>query len=99
MAVRTRSEPALSLVDRQRERAALDGLLGDLRSGRGRALVVGGEAGGGKWARVGAASAGGPGRGGGIRDGAGVRRPASAVRAPARSPGAASAPAARCAGG
>src|SRR6201998_417144 len=48
MGVRTRSEPALSLVDRQRERAALDGLMGDLRSGRGRALVVRGEAGVGK---------------------------------------------------
>src|SRR5215475_3788540 len=48
MGVRTRSEPALSLVDRQRERAALDSLLGDLRSGRGRALVVQGEAGVGK---------------------------------------------------
>jgi predicted ATPase len=36
------------LLDRQRERAALDGLLGDLRSGRGRALVVRGEAGVGK---------------------------------------------------
>ena len=48
MGVRARSEPALSLVDRQRERAALDGLLGDLRSGRGRALVVRGEAGVGK---------------------------------------------------
>jgi hypothetical protein len=35
-------------VDRQRERQALDGLLGDLRSGRGRALVVRGEAGVGK---------------------------------------------------
>src|SRR6516164_2609695 len=48
MGVRARSEPALSLVDRQRERAALDGLLGELRSGRGRALVVHGEAGVGK---------------------------------------------------
>jgi len=48
MGVRTRSEPALSLVDRQRERAAFDGLLRDLRSGRGRALVVRGEAGVGK---------------------------------------------------
>ena len=48
MGVRTRSEPAPALVDRQRERAALDGLLGDLRSGRGRALVVRGEAGVGK---------------------------------------------------
>src|SRR5215469_1948953 len=43
--MRTRSE---ALLDRQRERAALDGLLGDLRSGRGRALVVRGEAGVGK---------------------------------------------------
>src|SRR6516162_5846964 len=48
MGMRTRSEPAPALVDRQRERAALDGLLGDLRSGRGRALVVRGEAGVGK---------------------------------------------------
>src|SRR6516225_554323 len=46
--MRTRSEPVPPLVDRQRERAALDGLLGDLRSGRGRALVVRGEAGVGK---------------------------------------------------
>src|SRR6516165_9715745 len=48
MGMRTRSEPAPSLVDRQRERAALDGLLGDLRAGRGRALVLRGEAGVGK---------------------------------------------------
>src|SRR6516225_9556533 len=48
MGMRARSEPTLSLVNRQRERAALDGLLGDLRSGRGRALVVRGEAGVGK---------------------------------------------------
>ena len=46
--MRTRSEPVPPLVDRQRERAALDGLLGNLRSGRGRALVVRGEAGVGK---------------------------------------------------
>ena len=46
--MRTRSEPAPALLDRHRERAALDGLLGDLRSGRGRALVVRGEAGVGK---------------------------------------------------
>ena len=46
--MRTRSEPTPSLLNRQRERAALDGLLGDLRSGRGRALVVRGEAGVGK---------------------------------------------------
>jgi hypothetical protein len=37
-----------ALLDRQRERAVLDGLLEDLRSGRGRALVVRGEAGVGK---------------------------------------------------
>src|SRR5215470_15382465 len=43
MGIRTRSEP--TLLNRQRERAALDGLWGDLRSGRGRALVVRGEAG------------------------------------------------------
>jgi len=35
MGMRARSEPTLSLVNRQRERAALDGFLGDLRSGRG----------------------------------------------------------------
>src|SRR5215469_8452966 len=43
-----RSEPAPALVGRQRERQVLDGLMGDLRSGRGRALVVRGEAGVGK---------------------------------------------------
>jgi DNA-binding CsgD family transcriptional regulator len=48
MGMRMRSEPTLSLLNRQRERAALDGLLEDLRSGRGRALVVRGEAGVGK---------------------------------------------------
>ena len=36
------------LLDRDGERAALDGLLGDVRSGRGRTLVVRGEAGVGK---------------------------------------------------
>ncbi len=46
--MRTRSEPVLALLDREAERAALDGLLGDLRAGRGRALVVWGEAGAGK---------------------------------------------------
>ncbi len=46
--MRTRSEPVPELLDREAERAALDGLLGDLRSGRGRALVVRGEAGAGK---------------------------------------------------
>src|SRR5215472_2742877 len=48
MGMRTRSEPAPELVGRQRERQALDGLVQDLRSGRGRALVVRGEAGVGK---------------------------------------------------
>jgi hypothetical protein len=43
-------------LDRERERAALDGLLGDLRLGRGGALVVRGEAragtGNGAWVSV-----------------------------------------------
>ena len=43
-----RLEQMPALLDRQQERAALDGLLGDLRSGRGRALVMRGEAGVGK---------------------------------------------------
>ena len=42
------SEPMPALLDRERERAALDALLGDLRLGRGGALVVRGEAGVGK---------------------------------------------------
>ena len=42
------SGPVPELLDRQGECAALDGLLGDLRSGRGRVLVVRGEAGVGK---------------------------------------------------
>src|SRR5215469_15916851 len=46
--MRTRSEPTSALLDRQPERAVLDGLLEDLRSGCGRALVVRGEAGVGK---------------------------------------------------
>src|SRR5690348_9984137 len=46
--MRARSEPISALLDRQRERAVLDGILEDLRSGRGRALVVRGEAGVGK---------------------------------------------------
>jgi DNA-binding CsgD family transcriptional regulator len=46
--MRTRSEPMPALLDREAERAALDGLLGDVRAGRGRALVVRGEAGAGK---------------------------------------------------
>src|SRR5499427_2881500 len=44
----TRLEPMPALLDRQQERAALDGLLGAVRAGRGRALVVRGEAGVGK---------------------------------------------------
>ena len=43
-----RSELKPTLLNRQRERAALDGLLWDLRSGRGGVLVVRGEAGVGK---------------------------------------------------
>jgi len=46
--MRTRPEPKPALLDRQRERAALDNLLRELRSGRGSALVVRGEAGVGK---------------------------------------------------
>src|SRR5260370_37532744 len=45
MGMRTRSEPVPALLDREAERAALDALLGDVRAGRGRALVVRGEAG------------------------------------------------------
>src|SRR5215467_12831274 len=41
-------QPTSALLGRERERAALDGLLGDVRSGRGRALMVLGEAGVGK---------------------------------------------------
>ena len=48
MGMRGRSEPVPVLLDREAERAALDGLLEDLRSGRGRVLVVRGEAGVGK---------------------------------------------------
>ncbi len=46
--MRTGDKPALALLNRQQERATLDGLLGELRSGRGRALVLRGEAGVGK---------------------------------------------------
>ena len=47
--MRTRPGPP-SLLGRQAERTTLDGLLGDLRSGRGRALVLRGEPGVGKTA-------------------------------------------------
>src|SRR5260370_19468696 len=46
--MRPRSGPAPALLEREPERAVLDNLLRDLRSGRGRALVVRGEAGVGK---------------------------------------------------
>src|ERR1700722_5690027 len=46
--MRTPAEPMPALLGRERERAALDGLLGELRLGRGGALVVRGEAGVGK---------------------------------------------------
>ena len=45
--MRTRSDPP-PLLDRQQERATLDGLLENLRSGHGQALVLRGEAGAGK---------------------------------------------------
>jgi hypothetical protein len=48
MGMRTRSEPTSALLNRETERAALDSLLADVRSGRGRAMVVRGEAGVGK---------------------------------------------------
>src|SRR6516162_6997582 len=48
MGMHTRSGSAPALLGRQREREALDDLVEDLRSGRGWALVVRGEAGVGK---------------------------------------------------
>src|SRR6185312_7470903 len=48
MGMRRRPEPMPALLNRTTERTVLDDLLGDLRSGRGRALVVRGEAGVGK---------------------------------------------------
>lgn len=48
--MRARSGSAPALLNRQRERAALDGLLRDVRSGRGRAVMLHGEAGVGKTA-------------------------------------------------
>src|SRR5580704_3382984 len=101
MGMRMRSEPKPALLDRERERAALDDLLTDLRSGRGRVLVVRGEAGVGKSALleyvVGAAAGMRVARavGGGIGDGAGIRQLASAVRAAAGPAGAAAGSAAR----
>ncbi|MFC7036507.1 AAA family ATPase, partial [Nonomuraea rubra] len=41
-------DPRPPLLNRQRERAVLDDLLADLRAGRGRALMLRGEAGVGK---------------------------------------------------
>jgi DNA-binding CsgD family transcriptional regulator len=48
MSMGTQSEPTPALLDRHAERAAIDSLLEDVRSGHGRALVVKGEAGVGK---------------------------------------------------
>ena len=48
MGMQARSKPTPTLIGRQREREALDGLVEDLRSGHGWALVVRGEAGVGK---------------------------------------------------
>jgi len=48
--MRARSGSAPALLNRQRERATLDGLLRDVRSGRGRAVMLRGEAGVGKTA-------------------------------------------------
>jgi DNA-binding CsgD family transcriptional regulator len=50
MSLHARSESTPALLGRQREREALEGLVEDLRSGRGWALVVRGEAGAGKTA-------------------------------------------------
>jgi len=97
MGMHARSEPAPVLLERQWEREALDGLIEDPGSGRGWALVVRGEAGVGKSVLLEYAPGAAPdmrvarAAGG---DGAGVRRPASAVRAAAELPGAASGPAA-----
>ena len=51
--MQARSKPTPTLLGRQREREALDGLIEDLRSGHGWALVVHGEAGVGKSALLG----------------------------------------------
>src|ERR1700760_2036496 len=48
MGMSKRRELRAALMDRERERAALDGFLGELRVGRGGALMVHGEAGVGK---------------------------------------------------
>jgi DNA-binding CsgD family transcriptional regulator/tetratricopeptide (TPR) repeat protein len=52
MGPQTGSEPTPALLGRRRERAALEGLVEDVRAGRGWALVVRGEAGSGKTALV-----------------------------------------------
>jgi DNA-binding CsgD family transcriptional regulator/tetratricopeptide (TPR) repeat protein len=53
MGMQARFKPTPTLLGRQREREALDGLIEDLRSGHGWALVVHGEAGVGKSALLG----------------------------------------------
>jgi hypothetical protein len=50
MGMTARSGSAPALLNRRQERTALDDLLSDLRSGRGRAVMVRGEAGVGKTA-------------------------------------------------
>jgi predicted ATPase len=50
MGMRARPGSAPALLNRQQERTAFDGLLRDLRAGRGRAMIVRGEAGVGKTA-------------------------------------------------
>ena len=83
--------PQTGLLGRARECALLDGLVGDIRRGKSRSLVLRGEAGIGKTALlqylIESASDLTVVRAVGVRvgDGAGVRRPASAVRAAARS--------------
>src|SRR6201987_1921372 len=52
MGMHARSEPVPVLLGRQRERQALDSLMEDLRAGRGGALVVRGQGGVGKSARL-----------------------------------------------
>src|SRR5262249_3060635 len=68
MGMRMRSGPVSALLDRQGERAALDGLLDDVRAGRGGGGGGGGGAGGGG----GGGAGGGGGGGGGVRGGRGA---------------------------